>query len=99
MARCAEKMRVRRGACLHSTSLTRESQLPVSETYVKKSQLDATFASLNMTTAHPLCRHWCFRQRLSCHSSPFHQLCEHVDAETDDSSEKKSFFSNFDPLG
>ena len=53
---------------------------------------DATFASLNTTTAHPLRHHWCFRQRLSCHSSLFHLLCDHVDAETDDSSEKKLLF-------
>ena len=84
------KMCVRRGACLLSTSLTRESQLPVSETYAKKSlslahvaplrplQIfcsDAIFASLHRTTAHPLCHHWRFRQRLCCHSSLYSTNC------------------------
>ena len=45
MARGAEKMCVRRGVCLHPPSLTRESLLPVSETYAQKirkmSQLDS----------------------------------------------------------
>ena len=111
MVRCAEKMCVRRGVSLHSTSLTRQSLLPVSETYVKKCLSlahvaplrpvqnlcsDASVSSLHMTTAHPLCHHHrCFCVRLSCHSSLLHPLCDHVDAEADDSSEK-SFFSNFD---
>ena len=97
---------VTHGTLCCSTSLTRESLLPVSETSKKSLSLahvaplrplqifcsDATVSVVHMTTVHPLCHHWCFHQRLSCHSSLFHQLCDHVDAETDDSSEKKASF-------
>ena len=88
MPRYAEKMCVRRGVCLHTSTLTRESLLPVSETYAKKSKtcqlgsfltVDVIAEFYSVATVSSCCSSalpsLVFLQATSCHSSQLHQLC------------------------
>ena len=106
-ARYAEKCACNAVYVHTSPSLTRESLFLVSETYVQKmSQLGSIltvdvvatislgpqlFPICIMNTTHLLRHLWCSCQRPSCHSSLLQQLCDHVDAEAVDVSEKAFF--------
>ena len=68
-----------------------QSQRADFEYILKKITVLVTVASYMLNTVHPFCHQWCFCQRPSCHSSLLHQLCDHVDVEAVEVSEKVSF--------